>query len=412
MTLEKAKSALPARQQGVAILAITIILLLVATIATLMVGRIGLFEQKIVGTDVRSKEVYAAATGGLEAGVKWFEDNFSDLAFEDIGSVVVLDEADLPPTAEMNADDYGVAISYELRSYNEADVDAGPTIVRVIATATAENDSHISKTVSVDVMIGKVPGLFGNSPMVSDDDPAVFQGPPVMVEGCMSGVTGNPDIYPHEDLGIAIGTTQGTVGCIDEGHFDLHGGTKQALSPQMSIAKAVFGVDIPEGDPDLKYVKDEDAVKAKLLKEEAKYPDRVYVVDAGYPRYEGQPTWNGNNWHNSLGSEDAPVILYFDRAMGCPKVNGGPVVHGLVYFAANDCASHGWGGGEIHGTVAFRGDMVKHTANANIYGKSIDFGGGGDDEGDDDETITIDEGDFPGAPVNKFAEIPGSWRDF
>lgn len=404
MTLEKAKSALPARQQGVAILAITIILLLVATIATLMVGRIGLFEQKIVGTDVRSKEVYAAAIGGLEAGVKWFEENYSDLAFEDIGSVVALDEAELPPTAEMNADDYGVAISYELRSYNEADVDAGPTIVRVIATATAENDSHISKTVSVDVMIGKVPGLFGNSPMVSDDDPAVFQGPPVMVEGCMSGVTGTPDIYPHEDLGIAIGTTQGTVACIDEGHFSLHGGTKQALTPQMSIAEAVFGVDIPEADPDKKYEKDEDAVKAKLLKEEDKNPDRVFVVVAG----EEMP-WDV---HKPLGSEEAPVIVYIDRAMGCPKVNGGPVVHGLVYFAAKDCASHGWGNGEIHGTVAFRGNMIKHTANARIYGKPVDFGGGGDDEGDDDDTITIDEGDYPGAPENKFAEIPGSWRDF
>ena len=59
-------------QKGVAILAITILLLLVATLGTLMVGRVGLFEQKMVGTDVRSKEVYSAAIGGLEYGVNWF----------------------------------------------------------------------------------------------------------------------------------------------------------------------------------------------------------------------------------------------------------------------------------------------------------------------------------------------------
>ncbi|MEA3298658.1 MAG: hypothetical protein U9R22_00365 [Pseudomonadota bacterium] len=400
-------------QKGVAILAITILLLLVATLGTLMVGRIGLFEQKMVGTDVRSKEVYSAAIGGLEYGVNWFnEDNVLDLAWSDAdgdgiscaGDTATPDPA--MPDTDLNADSYAHTITYTLMNC----LDQSPVIVQVSSLAVATADSHVQKTVSVEKMLGVVStSPFGGT--VADEDPSVFQGPPVMVEGCMSGVTGTPDIYPHDDLGISIGTTQGSVGCLDEGHFDLHGGTKQALAPSKTLADAVFGVVVTtfEDEQD-KYEKEEDAVKAKLLALEAKNPDRILVVDDEYPRFpDDQPSWNGNNWHASLGSEEAPVILYFDREVGCPKINGGPIIWGLIYFADKDCGTHGWGNGEIHGTVALRGDMTSHTANTEIFGKSVDFGSGGGDEDGDDTVIGEPGGIFD---EYRFAEIPGTWRDF
>src|SRR5690606_24786079 len=108
-------------QKGVAILAITILLLLVATLGTLMVGRVGLFEQKMVGTDVRSKEVYSAAIGGLEYGVNWFnEDNVLDLAWSDddgygiscAGDTATPDPA--MPDTDINDDSYAHSITYTL----------------------------------------------------------------------------------------------------------------------------------------------------------------------------------------------------------------------------------------------------------------------------------------------------------
>ena len=410
MTVRSLQGARPS-QRGVAILAITIILLLVATIATLMVGRVGLYEQKLVGTDVRAKEVNSAAVGGLEYAVRWFEENYVDLPWSDAdgnGIPCAGDTAtpDALANTALSADTYAHQITYTLRNC----LDQSPIVATATSRATAVADSHVAKTVEVDVMVG----VITNSPFggtVQGEDPSVFQGPPVMVESCMSGITGTPDIYPNADLGIAIGTTQGTVGCLDHGHFDLHGGSKLALTPAMSLAQAVFGVEITTfTDADDKYAKEEAAIKEKLLALETENPDRVFVVDSTYPHFPAvQPSYN-NNWHNNLGSADAPVILYFDQTVDCPKINGGTTIYGLVYYAKRVCSTNGWGGGTVHGTVAKRGDMTKFTANAAIHGESLDYGDtGGDGEGGDSTTIGEPGGIFS---ENRFAEIPGSWRDF
>ncbi len=396
-------------QAGVAILGITIILLLVATIGTLMIGRVGVAEQRMVGVDVRTREVNTAAVSGLEYAVRWLEQNYEDLVWSDAdgdgvscaGDTATPDALD---ATEMNADTYTHQLTYTLMNC----LDQSPIVVTAQSLATAQGDTHVQKSVFVEVMIGSViDSPFGGT--VQGSDPSIFQGPPVMVESCMSGVTGTPDIYPNEELGIAIGTTAGTVGCLDHGHFDLHGGSKLALTPSMSLAEATFGIQITEfTDANDKYTKEEAAVKALLLAQEAANPDRVFVVDGSYPRHAGQPSWNGNTWHNNIGSESAPVIIYFDESVDCPKINGSTTIYGLVYFAKRVCDTNGWGGGKVYGTVAKRGDVTKFTANAEIHGESLDFGAGGGDGGDD---TTIGE---PGNIFEeyRFAEIPGSWRDF
>jgi Tfp pilus assembly protein PilX len=73
----KEKSIGSSRQNGVAILVITVLILLVATVGTLMIGRVGLMEQKAVGADIRSEEIYSAAIAGLEAGVNWLKEDAS-----------------------------------------------------------------------------------------------------------------------------------------------------------------------------------------------------------------------------------------------------------------------------------------------------------------------------------------------
>src|SRR5690606_538495 len=130
-----------ARESGVAILAITIILLLVATIGTMMVGRVGLFEQKLTGTDVRSKEVYAAATKGLEYGVMWVRKH------KDESPAGLADALANPPQldpTEMGADFYEHEITYNLKvKGSRADWEDGgpvikPVVIEVVSKATAQ----------------------------------------------------------------------------------------------------------------------------------------------------------------------------------------------------------------------------------------------------------------------------------
>src|SRR5690606_41825149 len=142
--------------KGVSILAITILLLLVAILGTLMVGRVGLFEQKMVGTDVRSKEVYSAAIGGLEYRVNWFnEDNVLDLAWRDAdgdgiscaGDTATPDPA--MPDTDLNADSYAHTITYTLTKC----LHQPPAIARGSSLAVAPADSHVQKTVYVQMIL-------------------------------------------------------------------------------------------------------------------------------------------------------------------------------------------------------------------------------------------------------------------
>jgi hypothetical protein len=85
------------------------------------------------------------------------------------------------------------------------------------------------------------------------------------------------------------------------------------------------------------------------------------------------------------------------------RILGTAVIYGIVYYANPDCSTNGFGGGEIHGTMAKAGDMSLLNANTDLIGSDLAFGG---DSGGDGTSIDI------GVTEPRFTEIPGSWRDF
>ncbi|KJS10042.1 MAG: hypothetical protein VR73_00085 [Gammaproteobacteria bacterium BRH_c0] len=397
-----------ARQGGVAILAITVILLIVTTIATLMVARVGLFEQKVVGTDVRSKEVYSVAIGGLEEGVNWIEDN----AIGDIWDLTDADACGAGATADapaledtvLNTNAYERDVTYVAITCLDPDYDEAPLIIQVISEAKGAEggDSHVSKTVYVEVMRGRQAGIGGSAP----GGPMALNGPPIMTENCMSGnVSASAEVQPNG--GIAIGTTSGTVGCLDHDKLDLGGGTKVALNPSSSLWNAIFGPHVTKADLKQLYMAD----RAKADADEGYQRRIIYVDSSTFDYHKSEGCANGQlsnfSWHCNEGSEDLPVVLFFESATDCPSINGGNTVYGLVYFEKTECDNNGMGNGTVYGTVAKAGDMTKLTGSFTIIGESLEFGGGGD-EG---------QGSGPTGPddpfeIIRFAEIPGSWADF
>lgn len=411
-------------QRGVAILAITIILLIVATIATLMLGRVSQSEQKVVGTDVRSKEVYSAALGGLDYGINWFRQNFSTLVWA--GGDGCGRGATATPTAlantVLNADTYAHTLSYRLKSCMDPE-DGMPAIVELTSSATATGDSHVTKQVTTEVMLGTV-NLF--SPTSDAGGDGTFTGPPIMIEGCTTAgaVTGSPNIIYSYGTGVAIGTTSGVSNdvtldeCIAPADINVHldlcdivtnpnsCANADAISAGEALAAGVEFRDNLEPSTSLWKSVFGDITRADLNELERREPSRIYVVDSTYPHYNGQPSWNGNTWHHNSGTLANPVIIYFDESVGCPPVNGSTTVYGLIYYAKVDCGNQGWGGGTVYGTVAKAGDLQKFNANATVINTSLDFSqvpsGGG-------STTTID---LDINEVSKFSEIPGSFRDF
>ena len=362
-----------APQRGMATLMVTLILLIVSTLSALAVSRSVFFEQKVTGSDIRNKEVYASAIGGLDYGVEWLRDQvevWSDLV-GGVGTVNATATPDAMASTSQGVDTYDHFITYTLLT--EADTE--PALIKVTSTATAQNDSQVTKTVEVYVL---------QSSLLT---PSAADGPPLLVENCIPAganiVGGTPNITTGAS-GYAIGTVDGTTDCINEGKFDAfdeNGNSiplvKVAATNATGLWGSIFG-NLTETD-------------FQIMARD--FPAKFVYVDSSYSS-TGYYSFNGNTWHEDLGSSTNQVILYFDSSADCPPINGGTVIYGLVYFETEGCTGNGWGGGEIHGTTAIEGDLNKFNSNASLIDLELDNFSGGNTN------------------YNFISMVPGSWRDF
>lgn len=411
-------SRLPGRQRGLALVVITLALLLVATLGSLAVGRVGVTEQQIAGSDQRQKQIYGVAARGLERGLELFRANWRDVVFEDSNGDGFFSKDDAAECIDPDGDEdcttgsitslplvltapgtggaegFTVTVNYILLS----DISAPdmPGLVRVSALAQAISDTHVTKTISQDVVLDTTPPF---SDVYTGGDPFELNAPPLVVEGCISGVTGTPDIHPATAGQPAIATTAGSAAssCIDPGHFDLHGGTIEESSPSGSLAQTLFGVEPA-------------ALEGLMRQLEKNQPASVYVVDDDEENYPGeqvnyQLTGGGGTttWKTDIGTAAAPVILFFTKDVSCPKLNGGVQIHGLVYYDSESCSNPGWGGGDVYGTVAASGNPHGFNANSDLVYTALNFGG---TSGGTQSIVSNDLG------LDRFALLPGSWRDY
>jgi Tfp pilus assembly protein PilX len=375
------------KQRGAAALIITLILVVIASLSSLVVNKSAIEEQKRSGIDLRNKEVYAAANGALEYGIyelmRVYNDN--DPTTPDWTNTDEATEAAAAnETATAAYDPYGdgsvVTLVQGIDAYNVVDAigdpikytlltaeDAQPAIIEITAPVVGVAETHVTKTVSVRVVRANL------------GTPSMFDGPPLIVEDCIPplAVNGTPDITSDS---VAIATISGSsagTGCIDPGHFSVTGGgvvgEPISTDPELDLFEAMFG-----------------GITETTLKEMAAVSDNVYYVT------------DTNPWNTSIGSLTDPAILYFDAAADCPAFNGGVVIYGLVYFEAPGdpdtdpygCDVQGTGAAIVYGTVAVEGDLL--SMNANIELVKVDFSG---TNGDD-------------SPVSVITVLPGSWRDF
>jgi hypothetical protein len=332
------------RQRGALTLMLGLLLLMGSAILTLGSVRVGVMEQRIANNEWRAKEAQQAAQAGL------------DYALAMLGEGRDLGES--APTVPGSGDyRYSVSLS---------EVEDVSGCRRVSSRASASQDASI-QAVAVEcfqqqrLLRGGTGG--GHAPLV--------------LNGCLDGVTGNPDIYPRdcdtadeneECASIAI-TSSAEMACLDAGHLDLHDGEIEDDAFTGNAWNQIFAIG-------------KDEFKA--------------IADSG----DAQFRWitASSNWHQSLGSPTEPVYLVFTAGADCPKLNGNPTIYGIVYFEdAAGCRSQGWGGATVYGSVVFDGDLKKLTANSRFYHWSRAGTGG--------ERASLDR-------VRSASRVPGSWRDW
>lgn len=341
-------SRAPRHQKGMATLLVSIMLVLLITIGVFSGSRMVISEVKATQNTYWSTRALQAADGGVDYAIAWLSQTAND-------PVWVADHSVAPN------DQKGAPITYSEGSYTVTATpyrQSGSSTVQLVATATGTDHSRATVQQQV-ALLGLLSPHFNNAPLV--------------INGCLSGVTGNP-VASQNGSGVSIASSQ-AGGCIALGHMNITG-TIEGNAFTGSAWNAVFGVTTD----DLKLF-----ASSPLNQQLMDQGGGVYFYDSTNPA--------PNNFHQSVGTQALPAVIVFGPGSGCPKINGSPTIYGIVYYDAS-CASQdpGWGGATIHGTVVVDGSVTKFTANSQLLGANL---------GNNDFKI-------PYLPVR----ILGSWRDF
>jgi Tfp pilus assembly protein PilX len=334
------------RQRGALTLLVGLMLLMGSSILTLGAVRIGLMEQRMANNELRAKEAHQAAQAGLEYGLAWLT-----LHPPEPGIAIPA-----PPAIAASGD-------YIYRA--ELTVDEASDCLRVRSQAQAIDDENNSAIVSECLQQKRLL-----------NDAMGEAAPPLVVNGCVSGISESPEVYPRQchlnpapDCeSIAVASSR-TVSCLETGNLDLNGGEVEAHAFEGSAWDYLFAAD----------------------KEEVK-------ALAGQPSSNVRWITSSSDWNESLGSAASPVFLIFDQAAGCPVIRDGVTIYGIVYFEQMDgCDSGGWGAAAFFGSVVFEGPWRNLAANS-VF-RHWDWAS---EQGSHAELN----------PVQSTHRIPGSWRDW
>lgn len=350
--------------RGYATLVISLVLLFVISIATFTTARTGLFEQKISNNEYRRAEIVNAAEAALEYSAAWLAENTP--AWSGSTTQTAAPTSTLPTITTASGDTLNLSAAFSRDTTN-------PQYIRIDATARAASDETITAMATRYVRVIPAP--------VS---PAAVNAPPLLMDGCLSDATGNPDIFPGPS-NMAAATSQpddgngsdndGVNDCITWGQINPHGGASQGNAFTGDVWDQLFAVSRTE----MKAIADAE-VAAGVANAERTV---VWVSDSG-------------NYHTSWGSPTHPVVVVFDPDADCPKINGGPTIYGIVFMDSACSGANGWGGTSVYGSVVVNGDVSKLTANTAIYDWSLS---GSSDSIDSyfDSTASL---------------LPGTWKDF
>ena len=356
------------RQRGAASLAVTMILLFLVLLVTLFGARSLVQDTRAGANEYQSARAFEAAEAGIEYGIAWLNANPPPHSFAaDKSPYGVFTGCATASACERISTDLslnlpnGFAVTVRLRRAT-VPLDA-MNVIEVLAHAVSTADAN---TVARAQQKAFVSPFNKNKPGQTAS--------PLLINGCLSGVTGSPDIIPKAAGASAIISSQAAT-CLDEGHFNLHGGAKTGNGFTGTAWDYLF--------PGISKTEMQTIAQTQ--------------IDAGLALTDRTVLWvtSGSPWHDSVGSAAKPVILIFAAASGCPKINGGPAIVGLVYFEGG-CDSNGFGGATIDGTLAYEGSLTKFNSNTTLrYSSAVaDLTGKGSNLG------------------GKTPKLAGTWRDF
>ena len=335
-------------------LIVSMVILFLFTLITLYANKGSIFEQMTSANQYRYDAAYEAAQGGMDYAIAWLSTagNPSSAAW----TAAWQSNSTYSPYNQTNATsipaqtfgNYTATIKLWRNS-------AYPNLVEIDSTSSGEATATVKQIVNVLVVNFNVPSIS-----------------PLMVNGCISGVTGTPVLTGMDSTGTSIQTSQ-PASCIDSAHLQFSG----LLSTNAFTGTAwdyVFGIS-----------------KSEMAMIAANQPSGA----TGGPIYYYSDATVGTYSPSSLGTSANPVMLIFDISSGsCPTISGGVTIYGIVY-CGQGMQMQGWGGSTVYGSVITDTAITQYTANANISS---------------DANANNTSSYSNTTPI--ISKLSGSWRDF
>ena len=351
-------------QQGIAVLLVIVMMSIIMGLLALTASRSVVVEQRMAGNDIRAREAHEAAEAGLAFAKAWADTTVVDTDLSCPGSAGCPTIPDV--TGTTSGETYALAISFDV----DADGNVG------ISSTAANADNGRAR---VEDWISQVSML---------NDP--FFPPPIVVNGGFSNVTGNPSINTGSppDPAIVYNSNVVSASDIQTGKFN-----KKGSDPTLGDIVGDVFPNTPTPAWDYVFAV---SLNAAITRAKANgYVSSAATLPSAPASGKGPfYVWDSSGHiHSSYGTASNPVVIIIPDE--CPKLNGGPVIYGIVYFGNDACGNaHGWGNAKIHGSIVVEGNVTKVTANA------------------DHIDLTNSTADKPKVFLDYSTSIPGTWKDF
>lgn len=404
-----------AHQKGMATLIITTSVLIIITLMVIFATKVGIFDLRMAANEVRYKEAFATAEGGLDFAVQKFEDQFRN-NFSGIGSwATIISNSQVTNGTKLDGTVNGAGIA----SFGVTVIDTGVLIGGVsvlhFQSTGLSTDGTGTAVMHREITMKKIVG--GSAPEVS-----------VMAAGSV-GTGGDFNIVANPNsAGNGIPISIWTGGPSPNGNVTMQGSSATCQLQDFT------GNNSTCSNPSGEKLSSAGNIGLDVLANDTNFPNDVFQYLFGVARADWQTIYamaNSNGqvindcgslnstsgkkfrlwWvvgncdisNQIIGSHEDPVILVIDDQQLVDKGANG-VLYGIPYLFNNpDSDSESFPSTDFGGSPSIYGSLISDVNAGALQGSySVIY----------DQTLldnlTMDNN---GANYG-IAYIPGSWRDF
>mgnify|MGYP001942805790 CR=1 FL=1 len=341
------------KQKGMAVLAISIILLILITIISLYLARSILMEQRLVNNDIRSKYAFEAAESGLIMTMEQLSSDGFYIRDAD-GKIISAGNADC------DGDDDAI------NDCNEFNFDQGYVKVIVTSTIVDELNNYSIESTGFSSDRNAIKTIYSDmesiSALVNTPDNPVSARSNVFFEGSgtVHNLEGHSTIWSGGDVRLKTSSSKKTFiadpgdpgypACMDTQDTTPCGGV-------LSSESGKVGLDVIEYDTDLKNLSIEELFMNFFGLTPAAYKETVVDKDcadwacASSGETNGKVIWVDSDVTTNggtFGTKENPTIVIIDGDYDASNID----VHGLLFVMGD---MHASGNSEIEGALVVGG---------------------------------------------------------